>query len=160
MSKDFFCTSFQDTLPQETTKKARKTDKPSLIKNNSIGRVAKESSIAHKRNAECNKSTSSESQGKSLRVVATSSTAVPSSSSTSSSLSKAKKIELMETAEEKVKTFLKPFFAREIISKEDYKNILKKCVHKVYERSKLTPNSDIVDEKVAKLVQAYVTKYA
>ena len=93
-------------------------------------------------------------------MVPTSSTAVPSSSSTSSSLSKAKKIELMETAEEKVKTFLKPFFAREIISKEDYKNILKKCVHKVYERSKLTPNSDIVDEKVAKLVQAYVTKYA
>ena len=150
-------------MPQDTTKKARKTDKPSLIKNNSIGRVAKESSIAHKRNAECHKSTSSESQGKSPRPsrVATSDiTAVPSSSSSSSSLSKAKKIELMETAEEKVKTFLKPFFAREIISKEDYKNILKKCVHKVYERSKQTPNSDIVDEKVAKLVQAYVTKYA
>ena len=151
-------------MPQETTKKARKTDKPSLIKNNSIGRVAKGSNVAHKRNAECHKSTSSESQGKSPRPsrVATSDiTAVPSSSSSSnSSLSKAKKIELMETAEEKVKTFLKPFFAREIISKEDYKNILKKCVHKVYERSKQTPNSDIVDEKVAKLVQAYVTKYA
>ena len=149
-------------MPQDTTKKARKTDKPSLIKNNGIGRVAKESSIAHKRNAECHKSTSSESQGKSPRprVATSDNTAVPSSSSSSSSLSKAKKIELMETAEEKVKTFLKPFFAREIISKEDYKNILKKCVHKVYERSKQTPNSDIVDEKVAKLVQAYVTKYA
>ena len=150
-------------MPQDATKKARKTDKPSLIKNNSIGRVAKGSNVAHKRNAECHKSTSSESQGKSPRPsrVATSDiTAVPSSSSSNSSLSKAKKIELMETAEEKVKTFLKPFFAREIISKEDYKNILKKCVHKVYERSKQTPNSDIVDEKVAKLVQAYVTKYA
>ena len=74
------------------------------------------------------------------------------------SLSKAKKIELMETAEEKVKTYLKPFFAREIITKEDYKKILGKCVHKVYERSKIVPN--ILDEKVAKLVQAYVSQYA
>ena len=132
----------QDTLPT----KARKTDKPSLIKNNSSSQ-----GDAKKRNAESHKSTSQEKSPK----VTPSCTAIP---STSFSLSKAKKIELMETAEDKVKTFLKPFFAREIISKEDYKNILKKCVQKVYERSKLTPNSDIPDEKVAKLVQAYVTK--
>ena len=139
--------ALQDTLPT----KARKTDKPSLIKNNSSSQGDAKILLPQKRNAESHKSTSQEKSPK----VTPSCTAIP---TTSFSLSKAKKIELMETAEDKVKTFLKPFFAREIISKEDYKNILKKCVQKVYERSKLTPNSDIPDEKVAMLVQAYVTK--
>ena len=133
--------TLQESLP---AKASRKTDKPSLIKN--YGNKLQEK--CKQRNAESHKSTSSESKS--------------ASASTSSpkvlSLSKAKKIELMETAEEKVKTYLKPFFAREIISKEDYKKILGKCVQKVYERSKITPN--ILDEKVAKLVQAYVSQYA
>lgn len=61
----------------------------------------------------------------------------------------------MTKAEEKVKTFLKPFFARGIIDKDAYKMIMRKCVEKVYERSKLTP---VLDEKIAKLVKEYVER--
>lgn len=67
------------------------------------------------------------------------------------------KVELMKTAEEKVQTFLKPFYAREIIDKTTYKTIMRKCVQKVYERSKIAP---VFPEKVAKLVKEYVDRYA
>ena len=71
-------------------------------------------------------------------------------------LSKTEKATLLEKAEEKVKTFLKPFFLRKLISKEMYKEIMRKCVEKVYEKSKI--GGPVKDDKVAFLVQAYVTK--
>lgn len=71
-------------------------------------------------------------------------------------LSKTEKATLLEKAEEKVKTFLKPFFLRGLISKEMYKEIMRKCVEKVYEKSKI--GGPVKDEKIAFLVQAYVTK--
>ena len=70
-------------------------------------------------------------------------------------LSKPEKAALMERAEDKVKTYLKPFFARGIICKESYKHIMRKCVEKVYEKSKLT---HIKDEKISQLVESYVSK--
>ena len=54
-----------------------------------------------------------------------------------------------------MKTFLKPFFLRELISKEKYKEIMRKCVAKIYERSKLV---HVKDEKIAQLVEAYVSR--
>ena len=70
-------------------------------------------------------------------------------------LSSSEKYALHEKAEDKVKTFLKPFFLRELISKEMYKQIMRKCVAKVYERSK---QGHVKDEKIAQLVEAYVSR--
>ena len=70
-------------------------------------------------------------------------------------LSKPEKAALMERAEDKVKTYLKPFFARGLICKESYKHIMRKCVEKVYEKSKFT---HIKDEKISHLVESYVSK--
>ena len=63
---------------------------------------------------------------------------------------------LMLKAEDRVKTYLKPFFARGLVSKESYKIIMRKCVEKVYDKSKI---GTIRDEKIALLVKEYVTRY-
>jgi len=47
------------------------------------------------------------------------------------------------------------FFAHGLICKESYKHIMRKCVEKVYEKSKLT---HIKDEKISQLVESYVSK--
>ena len=80
---------------------------------------------------------------------------VANSTSNTKILSKPEKAALMERAEDKVKTYLKPFFARGLICKESYKHIMRKCVEKVYEKSKLT---HIRDEKISQLVESYVSK--
>ena len=54
-----------------------------------------------------------------------------------------------------VKIHLKPAYSKGTISKEAYKNIMKKCVEKVYERSK---TDNVPAEKVKRLVEAYITQ--
>ena len=79
---------------------------------------------------------------------------------------------------EEIKTVLKPFYNRKRINKEDYKNILRKCVPKVSSILKIfiyikyfidyfliilqvchSKKGDINPTKIQKLVKGYVRKY-
>jgi hypothetical protein len=69
---------------------------------------------------------------------------------------KMSKKELLEKAELQVKSSLKPFYANDEISKDTYKIIMRKCVEKVYDKSKV---KNVETAKVENLVKAYVSKY-
>merc|ERR1719266_3194977 len=66
-----------------------------------------------------------------------------------------KKVQRQERIVEEIKTVLKPFYNRKRITKEDYKEILRKCVPKVCHSKK----GDINPTKIQKLVKGYVRKY-
>ena len=51
--------------------------------------------------------------------------------------------------------YLKPAFAKGVVDKEAYKTIMKKCVEKVYEKSK---TETVSVERVKRLVEAYITQ--
>ena len=51
--------------------------------------------------------------------------------------------------------YLKPAFANGVVDKEAYKIIMKKCVEKVYEKSK---TETVSVERVKRLVEAYITQ--
>ena len=70
-------------------------------------------------------------------------------------LSREEKSALMKNADDRVKTFLEPLYSRGKISKECYKQIMRKCVHDVYERSKV---AHVKDEEISNMVESYVTK--
>lgn len=67
------------------------------------------------------------------------------------------KSSLMLKAEEQVKKYLKPLFFRKLVSKENYKIIMRKCVEKIYNKAKI--GCTIHDNNVLKLVQDYVKRY-
>ena len=54
-----------------------------------------------------------------------------------------------------MKIHLKPAFSKGVIDKEAYKTIMKKCVEKVYEKSK---SETVPVENVKRLVEAYITQ--
>lgn len=65
------------------------------------------------------------------------------------------KLHTQERAVEEVKLAIKPFYQRKEISKDEYKDILRKAVHKIcHSRS-----GEINPVKVSRLVAAYVQRY-
>lgn len=66
-----------------------------------------------------------------------------------------KKVQRQERIVEEIKTVLKPHYNRKRINKDDYKEILRKCVPKVCHSKK----GDINPTKIQKLVKGYVRKY-
>merc|ERR1712029_1304200 len=66
-----------------------------------------------------------------------------------------KKVQRQERIVEEIKTVLNPHYNRKRITKEDYKDILRKCVPKVCHSKK----GDINPTKIQKLVKGYVRKY-
>ena len=63
------------------------------------------------------------------------------------------KMEKWKMAEEKIVPFLKPFFTRGLISKETYKDIMRKCVGKICDRS------HIKDKEILDLVESHVNMH-
>ncbi|XP_052552163.1 PHD and RING finger domain-containing protein 1 isoform X2 [Tympanuchus pallidicinctus] len=66
-----------------------------------------------------------------------------------------KKLHMQERAVEEVKLAIKPFYQKREITKEEYKNILRKAVQKICH----SKSGEINPVKVANLVKAYVEKY-
>ncbi|XP_009703185.1 PREDICTED: PHD and RING finger domain-containing protein 1 [Cariama cristata] len=66
-----------------------------------------------------------------------------------------KKLHVQERAVEEVKLAIKPFYQKREITKEEYKNILRKAVQKICH----SKSGEINPMKVANLVKAYVEKY-
>merc|ERR1711997_964775 len=66
-----------------------------------------------------------------------------------------KKVQRQERIVEEIKLVLKPYYNRKKINKDDYKDILRKCVPKVCHNK----NGDINPMKIQKLVKGYVKKY-
>ena len=54
-----------------------------------------------------------------------------------------------------VKIYLKPAFNQGVIEKNTYKTIMKKCVEKVYEKSK---SEHVSTDRVKRLVESYITQ--
>ncbi|XP_059360679.1 protein SCAF11-like isoform X3 [Carassius carassius] len=98
-----------------------------------------------------------------LAPVGTPSAAQPSSTTQHTSHSKAhadsskkeKKLQIQERAVNAVKAAIKPYFQKNEINKEEYKEIVRKAVEKVCHSKSGEVNAD----KVANLVKAYVDKY-
>jgi len=65
-----------------------------------------------------------------------------------------KKVQRQERIVEEIKLVLKPYYNRKKINKDDYKDILRKCVPKVCH----SKNGDINPLKIQKLVKGYVKK--
>merc|ERR1712038_1628584 len=65
------------------------------------------------------------------------------------------KLERQTAISQQVKMYLKPAFAKGVVDKEAYKIIMKKCVEKVYEKSK---TETVSVERVKRLVEAYITQ--
>merc|ERR1719273_2909636 len=65
-----------------------------------------------------------------------------------------KKVQRQERIVEEIKLVLKPYYNRKKINKDDYKDILRKCVPKIY-NSKV---QEIDPIKIQKLVKGYVKK--
>lgn len=66
-----------------------------------------------------------------------------------------KKLHMQERAVEEVKLAIKPFYQRREVSKDEYKDILRKAVQKICH----SKSGEINPVKVANLVKAYVDKY-
>lgn len=89
--------------------------------------------------------------------------ALPSSTTQPSQHSKAqadsskkeKKQQIQEKAVSEVKTAIKPFYQRKEITKDEYKEIVRKAVEKVCH----SKSGEVNSSKVANLVKAYVDKY-
>ncbi|XP_045143179.1 protein SCAF11 isoform X2 [Echinops telfairi] len=90
----------------------------------------------------------------------------PSSGNTSSSshstaanaavkLAESKKLQIQEKAAQEVKLAIKPFYQNKDITKEEYKEIVRKAVDKVCH----SKSGEVNATKVANLVKAYVDKY-
>uniref|UniRef100_A0A673KIS6 Protein SCAF11-like n=1 Tax=Sinocyclocheilus rhinocerous TaxID=307959 RepID=A0A673KIS6_9TELE len=73
----------------------------------------------------------------------------------SSKKEKAGKLQIQERAINEVKAAIKPYYQRNEINKEEYKEIVRKAVEKVC----LSKSGEVNADKVANLVKAYVDKY-
>ena len=78
-------------------------------------------------------------------------TSNPNTNSNLNILSRQEKSAIMKNADAKVKTFLEPHYSRGKISKECYKQIMRKCVNDVYERSKV---AHVKDDEISNLVDS------
>ena len=76
-----------------------------------------------------------------------------SSSSSSGNTKQLSKMERCKMAEEKIVPFLKPHFSRGIISKETYKEIMRKCVGKICNKSHIN------DKEISDLVESHVNMH-
>merc|ERR1712150_183687 len=65
------------------------------------------------------------------------------------------KLEQQTIISQQVKIYLKPAFSQGVVNKDAYKTIMKKCVEKVYEKSK---TETVSVERVKRLVEAYITQ--
>lgn len=68
---------------------------------------------------------------------------------------KEKKLEFKERAINEVKAAIKPYYQKNDINKDEYKEIVRKAVEKVCH----SKSGDVNADKVANLVKAYVDKY-
>ncbi|XP_016094324.1 protein SCAF11 isoform X3 [Sinocyclocheilus grahami] len=68
---------------------------------------------------------------------------------------KEKKLQIQERAINEVKAAIKPYYQKNEINKEEYKEIVRKAVEKVC----LSKSGEVNADKVANLVKAYVDKY-
>ncbi|XP_036373620.1 protein SCAF11 isoform X1 [Megalops cyprinoides] len=68
---------------------------------------------------------------------------------------KEKKLQIQEKAIQEVKTAIKPFYQNKEITKDEYKEIVRKAVEKVCH----SKSGEVNSGKVANLVKAYVEKY-
>lgn len=66
-----------------------------------------------------------------------------------------KKLQIQEKAAQEVKLAIKPFYQNKDITKEEYKEIVRKAVDKVCH----SKSGEVNSTKVANLVKAYVDKY-
>uniref|UniRef100_G3N5K0 SFR19-like C-terminal domain-containing protein n=2 Tax=Gasterosteus aculeatus TaxID=69293 RepID=G3N5K0_GASAC len=66
-----------------------------------------------------------------------------------------KKLHTQERAVEEVKLAIKPYYQRKDINKDDYKDILRKAVHKICH----SRTGEINPVKVSNLVKLYVQRY-
>uniref|UniRef100_A0A6I8RIR2 SR-related CTD-associated factor 11 n=1 Tax=Xenopus tropicalis TaxID=8364 RepID=A0A6I8RIR2_XENTR len=74
---------------------------------------------------------------------------------TADSSKKEKRLQMQERAAQEVKIAIKPFYQNKDITKEEYKEIVKKAVDKVCH----SKSGEVDSSKVANLVKAYVDKY-
>merc|ERR1719411_1974604 len=65
-----------------------------------------------------------------------------------------KKVQRQDRIVEEIKLVLKPYYNRKKINQDDYKDILRKCVPKIYQ----SKNEEIDPLKIQKLVKGYVKK--
>lgn len=65
------------------------------------------------------------------------------------------KLQIQEKAAQEVKLAIKPFYQNKDITKEEYKEIVRKAVDKVCH----SKSGEVNSTKVANLVKAYVDKY-
>merc|ERR1712080_348182 len=65
------------------------------------------------------------------------------------------KLEKQTEIGQQVKIYLKPAFNQGVIEKNTYKTIMKKCVEKVYEKSK---TEHVSTDRVKRLVESYITQ--
>ena len=63
------------------------------------------------------------------------------------------KIEKCKMAEEKIVPFLKPSFTRGLISKETYKDIMRKCVGKICDQTHIN------NKEISELVESHVNMH-
>ncbi|KAM4882199.1 protein SCAF11 isoform 2-T2 [Thomomys bottae] len=70
-------------------------------------------------------------------------------------LAESKKLQIQEKAAQEVKLAIKPFYQNKDITKEEYKEIVRKAVDKVCH----SKSGEVNSAKVANLVKAYVDKY-
>ena len=54
-----------------------------------------------------------------------------------------------------IKIYLKPAYNQGVMDKDTYKTIMKRCVEKVYDKSK---TENVSAERVKRLVEAYITQ--
>ncbi|KAL6091249.1 hypothetical protein STEG23_032144 [Scotinomys teguina] len=102
-----------------------------------------------------NTSSSSHIQASNAAVrLAESKVSVPVEASADSSKTD-KKLQIQEIAAQEVKLAIKPFYQNKNITKEEYKEIIRKAVDKVCH----SKSGEVNSTKVANLVKAYVDKY-
>ncbi|EHB03277.1 SFRS2-interacting protein, partial [Heterocephalus glaber] len=77
------------------------------------------------------------------------------SSKTDKASSRSTKLQIQEKAAQEVKLAIKPFYQNKDITKEEYKEIVRKAVDKVCH----SKSGEVNSTKVANLVKAYVDKY-
>ncbi|XP_066225119.1 protein SCAF11 isoform X2 [Saccopteryx leptura] len=85
----------------------------------------------------------------------TSSSSHSKASSAAVKLAESKKLQIQEKAAQEVKLAIKPFYQNKDITKEEYKEIVRKAVDKVCH----SKSGEVNSTKVANLVKAYVDKY-
>ncbi|XP_039999310.1 protein SCAF11 isoform X2 [Xiphias gladius] len=99
--------------------------------------------------------TATQGQPAPTQVIPSSTTQPGHNKAQADSSKKEKKQQIQEKAINEVKTAIKPFYQKKEITKEEYKEIVRKAVEKVCH----SKSGEVNSNKVANLVKAYVDKY-